>query len=151
IRDYQRALDYLQSLAFVRRDRAAVIGFCTGGTHATLMAAFDHRLTAAIPVYMSQPRYHELNSNKPVQPIDLIGFIGCPTLFIYGDRDEAITPEVMQEIRDRMQRYGVPGELRVYPGGGHSFLSDDREWAYCESAARSAWRDIELFLAEHLG
>ncbi|HYC23148.1 MAG TPA: dienelactone hydrolase family protein [Candidatus Bathyarchaeia archaeon] len=150
IQDYQRALDYLQSLAFVRRDRAAVIGFCTGGTHATLMAAFDHRLTAAIPVYMSQPRYHELNDNKPAHPIDLIGFIRCPTLFIYGDKDEAITPEVMEEIRGRMRRHHVAGELRVYPGGGHSFMSDDRPWAYCESAAQAAWRDIAAFLATHM-
>lgn len=151
IRDYQRALDTLQTLAFVRRDRAAVVGFCTGGTHATLMAAFDHRLTAAIPVYMSQPRYHELGPRKPAHAIDLIGFIRCPTLFIYGDQDEAITPQVMEEIRERMHRHGVPGELRVYPGGGHGFMAEDRPGAgYCESAARGAWRDIEAFLAKHL-
>lgn len=50
IADNMRAIDLLHSLSFVRKDRTGVTGGSGGGNQTMYLAAFDERVTAAIPV-----------------------------------------------------------------------------------------------------
>jgi dienelactone hydrolase len=48
LRDGQRAVDYLETLDFVRRDRIGAIGHSLGAKEALYMAAFDPRIIATV-------------------------------------------------------------------------------------------------------
>lgn len=51
-----------------------------------------------------------------------------PTLSMWGENDKFLTVEVMKEFRRKMTDAGVRCEVEIYPGQGHSFFDNTREW-----------------------
>lgn len=68
----------------------------------------------------------------------------------YGERDESIPLERLEELKEAIRRQaGVEADLRVYPAG-HAFFNDGRPEAYDAEAAGAAWESTVAFLRGRL-
>ena len=56
-----------------------------------------------------------------VRPLDVIGLIQAPTLFIHGDADRQVPPYHSQLLHQARLNRGLPSERWVIPGGEHGF------------------------------
>jgi carboxymethylenebutenolidase len=72
----------------------------------------------------------------------------CPTMFIYGDQDMVMPPDLLADVRSRIERWGIDAEVRQYPGAGHAFSAP---WGPMRNADadQSAWADAVSFLQAH--
>ena len=64
-------------------------------------------LAAAVLFFPSQPVFHELGPKTPVHPMDLLWQLTCPTLFLYGDQDQTMAPERLEDLRSRIDAWDV--------------------------------------------
>jgi len=137
-------VDQLRRTPGVDPSRIAVWGYCTGGTLAWL-AACQRDVAAAVLFFPSQPRFEALGPLTPVHALDLLWMLSCPTLFIYGDDDPVMPPELLADLRARIARWSVPAEVKLYPGGGHAFSAP---WGVMrhEASAIASWDDAVAFL-----
>ena len=149
IADIDAARRFLADRSDVDSARVAVIGFCQGGGFALAYAAKGD-VGAASVNYGAVPRRKERLEGT------------CPVVASYGSLDRT-----MKGHPERLERYltelGVPNDVKVYDGVGHSFLSYDNapRWmarlpspmhlGYSEKDAEDAWRRILTFFEEHLG
>ncbi|HKC63472.1 MAG TPA: dienelactone hydrolase family protein, partial [Pyrinomonadaceae bacterium] len=64
-----------------------------------------------------------------------------PTLFIAGARDQWITPEKVNELKEAAHKYKLPVEVVSYDAD-HAFFNDTRPEVYNPDAARDAWQRV---------
>jgi carboxymethylenebutenolidase len=80
--------------------------------------------------------------------MDLLWQLTCPALFIYGDRDPVMAPELLGDLRARIDRWGIDAEVRHYAGASHSFSAPWGPLRH-DGADRAAWDDAVAFLRTH--
>lgn len=115
-----------------------VIGFCMGGTFALLLACHS-KVEASVPFY----------GDVPVDTT-IIGKLGCPLLFIGGEKDQWITVEKMNRLDTALKQYSKHGEVRIYKGADHAFFNDTRPEVYSKADAEDAWKTVIAFFKQHL-
>jgi carboxymethylenebutenolidase len=147
-RDLAGAVDMLRARPDVDPGRVCVWGYCTGATLAWLAACLRGDIAAAVLFFPSQPVFAELTPKAPVQPIDLLWQLTCPTLFIYGDADPVMPPDLLDDLRGRTETWGVDADIRIYPGAGHAFSAPSGPLRN-EDASHAAWADAVRFLQAH--
>lgn len=147
-RDLADAIDVLREDPAVDPSRVCVWGYCTGATLAWLAACLRGDVAAAVLFFPSQPVFSELSPKTPVHPIDLLWQMTCPTMFIYGDADPVMPPELLDDVRQRIQTWQLDAEVRIYPGAGHAFSVPSGPLRN-EGAYSSAWDDAVSFLRAH--
>lgn len=147
-RDLAEAVGALRATPGVDPRRVCLWGYCTGGTLAWLAACLRGDVAAAVLFFPSQPVFRELGSRTPVHPMDLLWQLTCPVLFIYGERDPVMAPELLDDLRARIDRWGIDAEVRRYAGAGHSFSAPSGPLRHDE-ADRAAWDDAVAFLLAH--
>jgi carboxymethylenebutenolidase len=147
-RDLAGAIDAARARPDIDPRRVCVWGYCTGGTLAWLAACMRGDLAAAVLFFPSQPTFAELGPKTPVHPVDLIWQLTCPTLFIYGDQDMVMPPDLLADIRSRIERWAVDAEIRLYAGAGHAFSAP---WGAMRNADadQAAWADAVSFVQAH--
>ncbi len=126
--------DVAACLAELRRSvgKAAVSGFCTGGTWAWIAAcALD--ADAAVIFYGSD--VFENVRRKP----------NCPAILHYGDRDRIVPMDRVGAIRDAHPET----EFHVYPGCDHAFYNPEQASHDAAAAAQVHARSLD-FLYRHL-
>ncbi|MDX2041870.1 MAG: dienelactone hydrolase family protein [Acidobacteriota bacterium] len=115
-----------------------VTGFCMGGTFALLLACHAN-VEASVPFY----------GDVPVDTT-IVGKLGCPLLFIGGEKDQWITVEKMNRLDTALKQYSKPGEVRIYKGADHAFFNDTRPEVYSKADAEDAWETVLAFFNQHL-
>lgn len=138
LRDLNAATKHLKTQPFVDPQRLGVVGFCMGGTFALTMAAHNSDLKAAVPFYGKVP------------PLETLDYLLCPVLYHYGAKDQWVTKQEVERLRQGLAQYGKPGEVHIYPQADHAFFNDTRPEVYREVDAKLAWERTLKFLAEHL-
>ncbi|HYG78909.1 MAG TPA: dienelactone hydrolase family protein [Pyrinomonadaceae bacterium] len=112
--------------------RVGITGYCMGGSFALLAACELHELAAAAPFYGDIP-----DEKKLAQ-------LTVPTLFIAGARDNWITPEKVNELKEAAHKHNLPVEVVSYDAD-HAFFNDTRPEVYNPEAAADAWRRVQNF------
>lgn len=127
--------------------KVAIIGFCMGGTVATIVGA-ERELGAAVSFYgggVAEGRF----GGRPL--IEIAPGLRTPWLGLYGDEDTSIPVDQIEQLREAAARASVPTELVRYPGAQHGFHCDQRPDNYDEGSAKDAWRRAIAFLRERIG
>ena len=113
-------------------ERAAVIGFCWGGTLAWLAAARLPGVDAAVAYYGTNIAAHLGEAPK------------VPVLMHFGEQDTHIPPEHVRSIAQAWPELA----LHLYPAG-HGFNCEERPAYHADSAALAAARTRD-FLEKHI-
>jgi carboxymethylenebutenolidase len=140
--DIQGAIDYLKTLPQVQ-PRFGSVGFCFGGHVAYLAATLpDIEVTASfygrgITTFTPGGGLPTVSRTAEIKgQIDLF----------FGDEDQSIPAEHVQEIRSALQQHQIPHRIWQYPGAGHGF-NCDRRASYYPTAAQDAWLHVTELLS----
>jgi carboxymethylenebutenolidase len=135
ISDLRGSIAWLRRRPEVDADRVGAIGFCMGGGYALALACVESDLRASSAFYCVNPR-----------PLSALRR-ACPIVGSYpGDDWSARSGRKLDAALDR---YGIPHDVRIYPGAGHSFFNDTLEGHHPEAAADS-WRRTLAFFDAHM-
>ena len=78
---------------------------------------------------------------KRVSPVEYVRAGLPPVLTIHGDADPTVPYQHAVDLREQLDRAGVPNELHTVPGGLHGRFNRDETVAI--------WTTIRTFLADH--
>lgn len=126
--------DLLSTIGWIKGRKEAnaakigVIGFCMGGSYATLLPCITADIKAAAPFYGEIP------------PDETLARLGCPMFYAYGENDGWIQRADVDRLAATLKRLDKPGEVKVYKGCSHGFFNDTRKDVYSEKDARDAWQ-----------
>jgi carboxymethylenebutenolidase len=117
------------------------VGFCFGGLH-SFLAATSPELDLAGAVGF----YGILTGGRTGAPsvLDNAARTRCPVLGLFGEADEAIPVEQVEEYDRRLTAASVDHEIIIYPAAPHSFF--DRSYEEHAQASADAWRRVLGFL-----
>jgi carboxymethylenebutenolidase len=145
----EAARGYLCSRPEIDSARIGVTGFCMGGGFAIYWAARGG-LQVAAPFY----------GNVPDDPDALRR--SCPVIAGYGALDKPFV-EQGRRLAKHLEALGVPHDVKIYEGVGHSYMNDHgsrlmelvgartpMRARYDEHAAEDSWRRMLGFFGEHL-
>lgn len=127
-------------------DRLAINGFCWGGRIAWLYAAHNSRLKAAIAWYGRLDGAPA--DNTPFHPLDVADKLHAPVLGLYGGRDQGITADDVEAMREALQGAGSKSEIVLYPEAPHAFHADYRP-SYRKAEAEDGMKRALAWLERH--
>jgi len=146
----EAAQAHLGALDGINPDRIGITGFCLGGGFAIFYAQRGG-------VRVCAPYY----GDTPKEADQLSGV--CPVVAGFGELD---TPFVDQgrRLKEHLQELGIPHDVKIYPGVGHSYMNDHGSGpvmsaimrmtplkaAYDEEASEDSWARMFDFFQEHL-
>ncbi|HVW32857.1 MAG TPA: dienelactone hydrolase family protein, partial [Acidimicrobiia bacterium] len=133
-----------------RRDiparRTGVVGFCMGGT-VTLVTAVHREVGAAVTFYGGGVTEGRFGFGPLVEEARNLR---APWLGLYGDLDQGIPVEGVEQLRRAAASSGQETQVIRYPAAGHGFHCDQRD-SYEPESARAAWARTLAWFDDHLG
>jgi carboxymethylenebutenolidase len=133
--DAQAAVDVLRARP-ESNGRVGVIGYCSGGRQAFLVAC-NLDVDAAVDCYGGRA------------DLAWAPDLRCPLLGLFGAEDRSPSPDDVAAMARALEAAGKTFEFHSYEGAGHAFFSVDRP-AYRLEASREGWKRIWAFLGTHL-
>ena len=131
--------------------KVGVIGFCSGGRQAYMLACKIPSLNAAVDCWggrvVASPEH--LTEQQPVPVIDMTRDISCPLLGLFGNEDTNPSVEQVNRIEEELKRHGKQYEFYRYDGAGHAFFAVDRT-SYRPEQAVDGWKKVFAFFEKHL-
>ena len=133
--------------------KVGVIGFCSGGRHAYLIACSVPGIDALVDcwggnVVVDDPK--QLNAKRPVAPIDLTEKMTCPMLGIFGNDDKNPNRDHVNKTEEMLKKLGKNYEFHRYDGAGHAFFNWSRV-SYRPEQALDGWSKVFAFYKKYLG
>lgn len=125
--------------------QSGVVGFCMGGTVA-LAVATRRDVGAAVTFYgggLSSGRF----GFDPL--IEEAPRLRAPWLGLFGDLDEGIPVDEVEQLRTAAASSGQETKVVRYADAGHGFHCDQRE-SYHEASAKDAWSRTIAWFDSHL-
>ena len=150
--DAKGAMEFLRAQSNAN-GKIGVIGFCSGGRHAYLIACqLGKAVDATVDcwggnVIVDDPK--ALNAKRPVAPIDLTEKMTSPLLGLFGNDDENPTADQVNRTEAVLKKLGKNYEFHRYDGAGHAFFNTSRV-AYRAEQAADGWKKVFAFFNKHL-
>jgi carboxymethylenebutenolidase len=143
--DVDATLAYLRGRGFAD-DHIGIIGFCFGG-RVTFLTAVNRSIGAAVGFYGGGI----VTARFPQFPalVGEVAGMGTPWLGLFGDLDQSIPFDDVEQLRAALADAPVPAEVVRYGDAAHGFHCDERE-AYNAAAATDAWARALSWFARHL-
>ncbi|WP_148685865.1 dienelactone hydrolase family protein [Candidatus Nitrosocosmicus hydrocola] len=134
------AVAYLQSLDNVNPSEIASLGWCFGGQQSLQLAlnSKDNPLAATV-IY-----YGRLSNDTQA-----ISNISWPILGIFGDKDQSIPVDSVNQFQKILNETGIENEIYVYPNVGHAFANPSND-NYAANETADAWKKTLGFLDRYL-
>ena len=124
------ALSHVEKQAHVDPKRIGLLGFSLGAYLSLSNAGIDSRVQAVVEFFGGLPKEMKLFVRRIP-----------PVLILHGESDPTVPVEEAYHLQQVLEGKGVPYEMQIYPGIGHSFIGE-------------IWRDAGLrtlaFLKKHL-
>jgi carboxymethylenebutenolidase len=142
--DIDAALGHLTAQG-IPQERIGVVGFCMGGT-VTLVTAARRPVGAAVTFYgggVTEGRF----GFPPL--VEVATGLRAPWLGLYGDLDQGIPVEGVEQLRAAAAGSGQTTEIIRYPEAGHGFHCDQRA-SFEAKSAEDAWARTLAWFNEHL-
>jgi carboxymethylenebutenolidase len=150
VADCAAAMRWLKSLP-TSNGRVGIIGTCSGGRHATLVAGRVEGFDAVGDLWgggvAAAP--DQLTPKRPVAPIDYTKDLTAPLIGIFGNEDQNPPPDQVDRHEAELKKHGKEYEFHRYDGAGHGFFYYDRS-AYRQQQAMDGWAKVEAFFDKHL-
>jgi carboxymethylenebutenolidase len=148
--DAAAAAEHLRGLS-TSNGKVAVIGHCSGGRHAVLVAC-NVDVDAAVDCYGAYvtgtpPADYVL---KVTNLVDQLPGLRAPVLGLFGNEDKSPSPEQVDEFEHILKDLDKPYEFHRYDDAGHAFFAVDRP-SYRVDAANDGWERIAAFFNQYLG
>jgi carboxymethylenebutenolidase len=122
------------------------VGFCFGG-RVTFLVALRRPLGAAVGFYGGGIVTQRFPQFPPL--VDEVSKLQTPWLGLFGDRDQSIPVEDVEQLRDALKTSPVPTEIVRYPEAAHGFHCDQRD-AHDAAAAKDGWNRTLAWFEEHM-
>lgn len=148
--DCEAAMRYLKSLPN-SNGKVGIIGTCSGGRHAILVAGRVSGFSAAVDCWGGRVvvSKEELTPQTPVQVLDYVKNLSCPLLGIFGNDDQNPSPEHVNRLEAELKQHGKTYEFHRYDGAPHGFWYYDRA-NYRWQQAMDAWQKVFAFFGARL-
>ena len=144
MRDTRKCIQTLKDRDDVRSDAIGAVGFCFGG-HLAFLAATLEEIKATACFYGGGITTMRPGGGEP--SVKLAPDIKGRVLMLYGDEDQSISPEQVEEVRTALADAGKRYEVRTFVGAGHGFACDKRQ-SYKIGAATEAWDMVYAMWAQ---
>jgi carboxymethylenebutenolidase len=147
--DVRAAANFLREQP-LSNGKVGVIGFCSGGRQAYMMAC-KLDIDAAVDCWGGRviAKPEELNERQPVSVIDMTETMRCPLLGIFGNDDASPDPEQVNRTEEVLRSLGKDYEFHRYDGAGHGFFATDRA-NYRPEQAVDGWKKVFAFFERTL-
>lgn len=148
--DCQGAIDYLRAQSS-SNGKVGVIGSCSGGRHAMLVASLATGVDAVVDLWgggvVMKPE--DLTDKRPVAPIDYTDRLNVPVLGLFGNDDQGPSPEQVDQHEAALKAAGKNYEFHRYDGAGHGFFYTHVP-AYRQAQAVDGWAKVWDFFGRYL-
>ena len=110
--DFNAGVDHIRSLDN-HNGKIGCIGFCSGGRQAYIAASKATYLDAAVDCWGGRVmmKETELTERMPTAPFDMPSDIKVPLLGLFGNEDEAPSPEEVNLTEQELQKHGKAYEF----------------------------------------
>ena len=137
----QSAVKYLSSLPNVDSSKIVSLGWCFGGGQSLQLAlnSKEHPLAATI-LYYGTPLVTDKSS---------LSNIKWPLLGIFGNKDQSIPLDEINQFRTSLNQSGVTNEVLIYNGVGHAFANPSGD-NYAPKETEDAWEKTLSFLKKYV-
>lgn len=141
--DSQKGIENIKAAAeFLKQNHAAekiaTIGWCFGGSQSMNFALSGNTLDATIIYY-----------GQPVTNVTQLSKISWPVLGIFGELDQGIPVEKVNEFELALNQLRIQNEIIIYSGIGHAFANPSGA-NYAPEETKDAWQKTLTFLENHL-
>jgi carboxymethylenebutenolidase len=143
--DVDAALEHLHISGW-EDPSVGTVGFCFGG-RVTFLIALRRLLGAAVGFYGGGIVTQRFPQFPPL--VDEVLKLQTPWLGLFGDRDQSIPVEDVEQLRDALKSAPVPTEIVRYPEAEHGFHCDQRD-AHDEAAAKDGWNRTLAWFEAHM-
>lgn len=137
----QSAVKYLSSLPEVDSSKIVSLGWCFGGGQSLQLAlnSKEHPLAATI-LYYGTPLVTDKASLSKIK---------WPLLGIFGNKDQSIPLNEINQFRTSLNQSGVTNEVLIYDGVGHAFANPSGV-NYAPKETEDAWKKTLSFLKKYV-
>ena len=137
----QSAVKYLSSLPEVDNSKIVSLGWCFGGGQSLQLAlnSKEHPLAATI-LYYGTPLVNDKASLSKIK---------WPLLGIFGNKDQSIPLNEINQFRTSLNQSGVTNEVLIYDGVGHAFANPSGD-NYAPKETEDAWEKTLSFLKKYV-
>jgi carboxymethylenebutenolidase len=150
VADCAAALHWLKSLP-TSNGKAGIIGTCSGGRHAVLVASRVEGFDAVADLWGGGvvASGDQLTEKRPVAPISLTASLPAPLLGLFGNEDQSPPPDQVDLHEAELKKHGKTYEFYRYDGAGHGFFYYDRPM-YRQQQAVDGWSKVFAFFERYL-
>ena len=156
VRDDSVVADGAAALAWLsarpsNNGKAGILGTCSGGRHALLIASRTPGFDAVIDLWGGGvvARPEDATPARPVAPIDYTAELSAPLLGLFGNDDQHPAPAQVDTHEAALQAAGKDYQFHRYDGAGHGFTYYHTPM-YRPEQAMDAWTKIFSFLTDTL-
>lgn len=142
--DLAATLGYLEQEGF-SAGQIGIVGFCMGGS-VTFLAAARHALGGAVSFYGGGVAAGRFGMPSL---LELAPELKAPWLGLFGDEDQSIPVEQVEQLRDAVKQASVDTDIVRYPDAEHGFHCDARD-SYHEASAKDAWQRTLDWFSSHI-
>jgi len=137
----QSAVKYLSSLPEVDNSKIVSLGWCFGGGQSLQLAlnSKEHPLAATI-LYYGTPLVNDKASLSKIK---------WPLLGIFGNKDQSIPLDEINQFRTSLNQSGVTNQVLIYNGVGHAFANPSGD-NYAPKETEDAWEKTIAFLNKYV-
>jgi carboxymethylenebutenolidase len=131
--------------------KVGIIGFCSGGRQAYMLACKLDSIDAAVDCWGGRviPAAEDVTPLRPEPVIDMTPNMRVPLLGIFGNDDANPDVEQVNRTEAELKRHGKEYEFHRYDGAGHGFFATDRP-NYRQEQAVDGWKKVFAFYEKHL-
>jgi len=131
--------------------KVGVIGTCSGGRHALMVASMVPGFSAVADLWggnVVMPA-DRLTPNQPVAVIDMTPQLNVPLIGLFGNDDMGPSPDQVNQHEEALKANGKTYVFHRYDGAGHGFFYYHMP-TYRQQAAMDGWNKVDEFFSQNL-